>query len=109
MGTPDLSTMAEAMNRIWARHLPELEERVATLETAAAAAAEDRLNPELCEQAASAAHKLAGVLGTFGLHEGTVLAREAESLYATGPQELPDARLVTLASQLRAVLASRKG
>ena len=33
------------------------------------------------EQAGADAHKLAGVLGTFGLKEGTELAREAERLY----------------------------
>ena len=45
---------------------------------------EGSLTAEQREQASSAAHKLAGVLGTFGLDEGTNLAREAEILYSSG-------------------------
>jgi HPt (histidine-containing phosphotransfer) domain-containing protein len=103
------SSLAEALNRLWSQFLPQIEERVSTLESAAAALAEVSLTPAQCEEASSAAHKLAGVLGTFGLDQGTELAREAESLYASGPSSpfLLNGRPAALASELRAILAKR--
>lgn len=97
------------MNRLWVQFLPQIEERVATLEAAARAVSDGTLTPALREQAAAAAHKLAGTLGTFGLNQGTELARQAECLYAgddasAGSNGLP----AVLASELRTLLASRK-
>ncbi len=102
--------MADAMNRLWEKFLPQLTERVSTLEAAAAALAEGTLTAAGREHASADAHKLAGVLGTFGLNEGSVLAREAEGAYLVDPQT--DAavisRLAEVARKLRAILASRK-
>jgi HPt (histidine-containing phosphotransfer) domain-containing protein len=104
----DATAIAEAMNRMWAKFLPDIEARVVVLENAASAICQGCLTPELREEASSAAHKLAGVLGTFGLDQGTVLAREAELLYARDAAAAGlDGRPAVLASQLRAVLASR--
>jgi HPt (histidine-containing phosphotransfer) domain-containing protein len=110
MGLAEQQAMAEAMNRLWAQYLPQIEERVKTLELTAAAYKGGSLTSEQREQAAAAAHKLAGVLGTFGLHEGTSLAREAEEFYSSGAQSngSADGRAVEVASQLRAMLATRK-
>ena len=110
MGAPDpAAALAEMMNQLWARHLPEIEQRVAVLESAASAHAEGRLTAELCEHAHAASHKLAGVLGTFGLEEGTVLAREAEALYANGCLSFASSEDASqLASRIRAIVASRK-
>lgn len=100
----------EAMNRLWAHYLPQIEERVATLELAAASLTDGTLTVAQCELASAAAHNLAGVLGTFGLAEGTTLAREAEAFYCIGPPIEPtvNARLVEVAVRLRALIASRK-
>lgn len=104
----DSAAIAEAMNRMWTKFLPEIEERVAVLENAAAAISRGALTAELRQEALSAAHKLAGVLGTFGLGEGTVLAREAEAIYEREPAaSMSNGRAAVLATQLRAVLASR--
>jgi HPt (histidine-containing phosphotransfer) domain-containing protein len=104
----DPIAIAEAMNRMWTKFLPEIEERVVVLETAAAAASRGALTGELRLEALSAAHKLAGVLGTFGLDEGTVLARESEAIYEREPAaSMPNERAAALAAQLRAVLAGR--
>lgn len=104
----DPTTIAEIMNRMWDKYLSDIQERVAVLEDAASAVSQGTLTPELREQASSAAHKLAGVLGTFGLDQGTLLAREAESLYAgDGREALVDGRAAEIAAQLRAAVASR--
>ena len=78
------SPLAEAMNRLWSKFLPQMEQRAAD------------------------AHKLAGVLGTFGLNEGTDLAREAESLYGGSLDGNPIAtsRLRAIAEQLQAMIAN---
>jgi HPt (histidine-containing phosphotransfer) domain-containing protein len=105
-GQPDL---AVAMNRLWTQFLPQLEARVAVLQAAGDALGRGTLAIAEREQAGSAAHKLAGVLGTFGLAEGTALAREAEALYS-GLQADPAAvaRLKEIPVQLRAMIAGRK-
>jgi HPt (histidine-containing phosphotransfer) domain-containing protein len=101
--------LTEALNRLWTKFLPEMDERIAVLSSAAAASTAGQLSIEQQEAARAAAHKLAGALGTFGLTEGTELAREAEILYSAqrGPNPAA-ARLVEIAAQLRAVIANRK-
>lgn len=110
MADPAASQISEAMNRLWQKFLPQMEERVATMQSAAfrldsgaALSAEEQSN------AAAEAHKLAGVLGTFGLNEGTELAREAEGLFE-GPLDVGSiaaGRLTPLAERLKAIVASR--
>ena len=104
---PDLT---QALDRMWDKFLPELEQRVAFLERANAALAAGTLNVDLRAAANAAAHKLAGVLGSFNLTRGTVLARELEILYSreNGPDPAMGAQLASLAAELRAVLASHK-
>jgi len=101
--------LAETMNRLWTKFLPQMVERVTTLQRAAERAANGTLDAAEQQTASSDAHKLAGVLGTFGLQEGTELAREAENLY-TGPLNDPatiSARLAQIAEQLQKIIASR--
>ncbi len=98
------------MNRLWTKFLPQMEERVTTLQKAAESAANGTLGAAEQQAASSDAHKLAGVLGTFGLQEGTELAREAENLY-TGPlndSAAISARLTQIAEQLGTIVASRR-
>lgn len=105
-GQPSLT---EAMNLLWTRFLPQIEERVAALEIAAAALGGGALNAAQREQASAAAHKLAGVLGTFGLAEGTTLAREAENYYSSEAQAEPAGagRQAEIAARLRAMVNAR--
>jgi len=109
VGNLSSPAFAEAMNRLWVKFLPQMEERVGTLEAAAASLAAGTLSAAQREEASSEAHKLAGVLGTFGLQEGTVLAHEAEATYLVDPQTDPAvvARLAEIAAQLRVMLAGR--
>jgi HPt (histidine-containing phosphotransfer) domain-containing protein len=101
-------SMAEALDRMWSRFLPQIEERLAVLD-AAAAAAGNGLTPDQLSQAREAAHKLAGVLGTFGLASGTVLARQIEALYSppNSPGLLLPSQLIGLSTQLRALVENR--
>lgn len=101
--------MTEALNRLWNQFRPQMVERVSLLEGANRALSANKLSKDQQAEANSAAHKLAGVLGTFGLTKGTVLAREAELLYAgdaeTDPGSLP--RLNEIAHELKAIVESR--
>ena len=102
--------LAEAIDRLWTQFLPQMQQRVATLETAATAFAGDSLSAAQHEAANTAAHKLAGVLGTFGLTRGTVLARELELMYSrqNGPDHALAARFAEIAAELRTIIESRK-
>jgi HPt (histidine-containing phosphotransfer) domain-containing protein len=102
---PDLN---EALDRLWNQFLPQIEERVATLETASQALSAGELSDELRDAAHAVAHKLAGILGTFGLTKGTILAREAEMLYSGDSDPAMAGQLVDIAAQLRAMIAIRK-
>ncbi len=102
--------LSQALDALWARFLPLVEERIALLESAAAAFAAGRLSIEERQAAGAAAHKLAGVLGTFGLARGTALARELETMYLS--QSPPDsalgASLISITAELRAIVKDRK-
>ncbi|MGD0734721.1 MAG: Hpt domain-containing protein [Terracidiphilus sp.] len=100
----------EALGRMWNKFLPQTWERVAVLEAAAKAFSGSRLSAEEQAAAQGAAHKLAGALGTFGLDEGTVLAREAEILLSDtrGLDSAGASRLAEIASRLRTLVESRE-
>ena len=79
-----LALQAEARQRtdallrdLWKRRLPVVHEHLRTLEQALDAST---LTASLRREAAMAAHKLAGSLGMFGYHDGTLLARELDAL-----------------------------
>ena len=110
MGTSHPSSLPGALDALWSRFLPEMNQRVQLLESAAQAAAAGRLSDEQQAEAHSAAHKLAGVLGTFGLTRGTVLARELEMMYSqhNGRDPAQAEQMAQIAAELRAIVASRK-
>jgi HPt (histidine-containing phosphotransfer) domain-containing protein len=87
-----------------------MQERVAILEAAAAAFTSGDFPTKQHEAANDAAHKLAGVLGTFGLTKGTVLARELEMMYSRDGGPDPDlaVRLNEIAAELRVIVENRK-
>jgi len=104
------AALSQAMDGLWVRFLPDIQERVAILEAAAQAAGEGDLTAKQRENARSAAHKLAGVLGTFGLTRGTVLARELELTFAreSSPRRNAGTKLAEITAELRAMIESRK-
>jgi HPt (histidine-containing phosphotransfer) domain-containing protein len=106
----DPSSLAEVLDQMWTTYLPQTHERVATLISAAQAFALGPLSATEQEEAQSAAHKLAGVLGTFGLPRGTGLARELEHIYShpIAPSAELAAKLASMAEELRSIIESRK-
>ena len=86
--------------KLWVKVQPIVEERIAVLDRASAAAAQGALPEDLRVEARNSAHKLAGALGMYGFDEGTRVARELEQLLDAGS---PDpARLSPLVAELRA-------
>ena len=104
------SSLSGALDALWYRFLPEMQGRVAILDSAAEAYRSGNLSDGQREEAHAAAHKLAGVLGTFGLSRGTALARELESLFAEGAgHSLSKTEQVVAASaELRVIVGNRK-
>jgi HPt (histidine-containing phosphotransfer) domain-containing protein len=95
-----MSSLDDALAAIWERSRPLVAERLATVEAAAAAPGDDAARQE----GLRASHQLAGSLGTFGLHDGSDVARaiEHELEGAADP-----ARLAELSRRLRELLAPR--
>jgi len=90
---------AALLATLWVRIRPIVEERLAALDQASAAATSGSLTDEGRAAAASCAHKLAGSLGMYGYDEGTRVAREIEVLM---DGVAPDpARLRILVEELR--------
>lgn len=106
-----------AIEAIWLKHRPLMFARLAAIEAAVEAvcadgAGHDRDSSPLDEETRATAqrdaHKLAGALGTFGLHEGTRHARLLEHAFAEDGER--DVRVLREAmTGLRAELESRPG
>jgi len=96
---PPQSAPQKLVAALWQRNQPQVLDRLAVLDRAAAAAVAGTLTPALLGDAAGVAHKLAGSLGMFGFHEGTRIARELDQ-HLESPI-LDAATLTTLTTQLR--------
>ncbi|NET43791.1 response regulator [Okeania sp. SIO2B3] len=75
--------LQDYISKIWDRFKGGINERIDVLEQVVVAGKNEILGIELQKKAQQEAHKLAGSLGTFGLVDGSDLAREIESLLAT--------------------------
>jgi len=89
------SALNPAIAALWQRNLPQVQQRLALLDQAAAGP----LTPELRGEAIAVAHKLSGSLGMFGFHRGTLIARELEERLESPSPEA--ATLAILTAQLR--------
>lgn len=70
----------QLLSQLWEQHKPTLHERAELLIRASEALQCGTLSDKLREEARSAAHKLAGALGTFGHNEAGARARELEEM-----------------------------
>lgn len=75
---PDDSALAPNLKALWDKFQPQMQERLIPLNQAIAAATTQSLNRDLAQTAATAAHKLAGSLGIFGMTSGYTLAQSIE-------------------------------
>jgi HPt (histidine-containing phosphotransfer) domain-containing protein len=100
--------MAEALARLWTKFLPEIDRRLVVVESAVQAMHAGALSDELREDAHQAAHKLAGTLGTFGLHRGTELARNAELVLEGDAPLAGNSELTAWIAELRTLIDSRR-
>jgi HPt (histidine-containing phosphotransfer) domain-containing protein len=92
----------QLMRQVFLRNRPTTMERLAVVGSALTALAADTCDHERRVAAMGEAHKLKGILGTYGFAEGSVLAGEAEDLLEAGAgaaQDLAD-RLAAYASSL---------
>jgi HPt (histidine-containing phosphotransfer) domain-containing protein len=87
---------------LWVQFQGIIFQRLQAICTAAQAAAQGSLDDATRLTALRDAHRLAGSLGTFGLPEGTRVAREIESLLEQGAEAsgLDAPRLTALAAEL---------
>ncbi|HET7229577.1 MAG TPA: response regulator [Longimicrobium sp.] len=108
-GPAPRADVAAAVSQLWARARGAMLQRVEVLERAARAASDGRLNGALRQQATDEAHRLAGALGTFGLPEGSRLARAAEARFGGGVFLKPadGAELASTAARLRQAIEQR--
>lgn len=74
--------MQQMLAELWQQHRAAIHERVAIISKATEALSLGSISDAQLEEAQSAAHKLAGVLGTFGRSNGTGLARAIENWLA---------------------------
>jgi HPt (histidine-containing phosphotransfer) domain-containing protein len=100
----DREQIQEKLAGLWQQHLPEITNRVGVLERACAALDAGSLSEEERKAATAAAHKLSGVLGTFGRTRGTELAREVEGMLEAG--EAKSEPLRSLIQELRDIVGS---
>jgi diguanylate cyclase (GGDEF)-like protein len=91
-----------ALAAIWKDHEQAVRDRVGVLECAVAALTRGTLDEELRASAQREAHKLAGVLGTFGFPRGSERAREVELIMEV-PEALGPARVPALSELVGAI------
>jgi HPt (histidine-containing phosphotransfer) domain-containing protein len=88
------------LRAVWTRQHRQVNERIGVLESALAALADNRLEPDLRCEAERAAHTLAGSLGMFGFMGAADAARKLEQALAS-PQPQRSPRLSELLEQLQ--------
>jgi HPt (histidine-containing phosphotransfer) domain-containing protein len=97
----------ELLKQLWEQHKPTVFERLEVLERVSADAL--KMDAAALEEARSAAHKLAGALGTFGFQQATDWARDSEQIFMKGHLDSADqARLMENARNIRELLENQK-
>ncbi|MBB4638913.1 response regulator [Longimicrobium terrae] len=99
--------LSHALAQVWKRARGPVLDRIAVLERAAEFVAGDRLTEPMREGARREAHRLAGALGTFGLGQGSVQARELEHILGSPVGRGHAPRMAELAARLKADVLAR--
>jgi HPt (histidine-containing phosphotransfer) domain-containing protein len=101
-----------ALAEVWARTYPVIVERINAIEVIVSDCAELAPSARQIAQGREGAHKLAGVLGTFGLDRGSQLARELEDHFEGFWVDTDTDAVATLVAEPRSVVeggATRPG
>jgi HPt (histidine-containing phosphotransfer) domain-containing protein len=107
--TPDhAKEMDDLLQALWVKNYPILAERLKLIRSAKNKVDRGYLDDPTRRDGEEAAHKLAGILGTFGLPQGSVLASKIEVLLASDASACVQrsAELASLVQELEAVIAS---
>jgi HPt (histidine-containing phosphotransfer) domain-containing protein len=110
MSDDPAAKIAARLAEIWRTTKPTVLERVALLQASCETLFRNPADQDARKQGREAAHKLSGVLGVFGLPQGSELAAAIEDMLAAEEPLTPE-KLSTLLSQivdLDAVIASKK-
>ena len=101
--------LAERLAEMWRRSRPSVLERVDILRAVYEQLGIDAQNMEAQQRGREAAHKLAGILGVFGLSEGGEIASEIEGLLKSAmPLTAGDlAEFGTQLARLETLIASK--
>jgi diguanylate cyclase (GGDEF)-like protein len=83
IGEPTQQHTWSLVGQVWHRFKERVREQVSLLEQAIMALCQQELDQDLQQTAMREAHSLAGALGTFGLSEGSHLARRIERVLET--------------------------
>lgn len=94
--------IAARLAELWRTSRPSILERVAALHAAHDALFRNPEDAEARSQGREAAHKLSGVLGVFGLPQGSELAFTMESLLMSGNPLTPE-DVIWLGEQIEAL------
>ena len=107
--TDAAAQLAAKLNELWRASRPLILERMAVLHGTQTALAANLADTAARREGREAAHKLAGVLGTFGLPRGSELASALEKiLMADTPLTAADlTTLTTHIAELESVIASK--
>ena len=103
---PQALARAQALlKQLWKQHKGTIFERLELLESVSAAAL--TMGESAREDARSAAHKLAGALGTFGYKQGTEWARASELIFSNAEIGVAEQQeLIDNARNIRTLLES---
>ncbi len=101
------AAIAEKLSALWKASKPTVLERLATLETSCGTWQRSPQDAAARHSAHEAAHKLAGVLGTFGLQRGSQIASELEVI-VTRPENDPPQNMPALLAELRAMILAKE-
>ncbi|HKR26937.1 MAG TPA: Hpt domain-containing protein [Acidobacteriaceae bacterium] len=103
------AALASKLSELWKVSRPVILDRMAALHAAHASLSANLADAQARREGREVAHKLAGVLGTFGLGEGSVIASSIESvLMADTPLTAADlSALGTQIAELDSVIASK--
>ena len=76
----DEDAMRKAIRELWLRNRPIALDRLTVVRAAVDQLAAGRLEPDARAEAKSEAHRLRGILGSYGFPEGSEVLGEAEDL-----------------------------